>query len=180
MQQTSRERLGNKGMAIGPSDLFRVGDGWLLIQVTGQAMFKRWCRLVQEEAWFTDPRFANDELRAANGDALNSRMQDWCANKTLTETMAALDAARIPGAPMLSPLQAGIDPHVQAMGFFKMLDYPGLPRPAPVITTPFRMSATPGTIRSAAPVLGQHTDELLTELGFDAEAIAGLRTRMII
>ncbi len=180
MAQKSRQRIGNKGMAIGPSDLFRVGDGWLLIQVTGQAMFKRWCRLVGEEGWFADPRFANDDLRAANGDVLNDKMQAWCADKTIGDAAKLLDAARIPASPMLSPLQAGVDEHVQAMGFFKMMEYPGLPRPAPVIETPFRMSATPGTIRSAAPVLGQHTEELLGELGYDAAAIAGLKARQIV
>jgi len=63
------------------------------------------------------------------------------------------------------------------MGFFKPLDYPGLPRPAPVIQTPFRMSATPGVVHSRAPTLGEHTDALLGELGYDAAAIADLRQR---
>jgi crotonobetainyl-CoA:carnitine CoA-transferase CaiB-like acyl-CoA transferase len=176
----SRKRIGNKGMAIGPCDLFLVDDGWILIQVTGQGMFKRWCRLVGEEAWFADPRFANDDLRAVNGDVLNDRMQRWCEGKTVLEAMSALDAARIPGSPMLSPLQAAQDLHVQAMGFFTPLDYPGLPRPAPVIQTPFNLSATPGTIRSRAPTLGEHTDELMAELGYDAAQIAVLRSQAVI
>lgn len=180
MQQKSRERIGNKGMAIGPCDLFRVGDDRVLVQVTGQAMFKRWCRLVGEEAWFTDPRFGDDELRAANGDVLNSRMQSWCDGKSLEEATAALEAARIPAAAMLSPLEAGRDPHVVAMGYLKPLDYPGLPRPAPVIETPFRLSATPGTVRSRAPTLGEHNEELLAELGYDREAIADLRAQEVI
>ncbi|MDG2003520.1 MAG: CoA transferase [Novosphingobium sp.] len=180
MAQRSRERIGNKGMAIGPSDLFRVGDSWLLIQVTGPGMFKRWCRLVGEEDWFTDPRFANDDLRAEHGDVLNIRMQQWCDDRSAEEAMAALDAARIPASPMLSPLEAGVDPHVQVMGYFKMMDYPGLPAPAPIIETPFRMSATPGTIRSRAPTLGEHTEELLADLGYDSAAIADLRAREII
>jgi crotonobetainyl-CoA:carnitine CoA-transferase CaiB-like acyl-CoA transferase len=176
----SRERIGNKGMAIGPCDLFYVEDGWILIQVTGQGMFKRWCRLVGEEDWFTDPRFASDDLRAANGDVLNDKMQQWCEGKTIDEAMAALDAARIPGSPMLSPRQAAQDPHVQALGFFTPLDYPGLPRPAPVIQTPFNLSASPGTIRSRAPTLGEHTDELMTELGYDMAQIADFRAKAVI
>jgi crotonobetainyl-CoA:carnitine CoA-transferase CaiB-like acyl-CoA transferase len=175
--QQNKGRIANKGMAIGPCDLFRVTDGWLLVQVTGQPMFKRWCRLMGEEAWFTDPRFANDDLRAVNVDVLNDRMQQWCDGKASAEAVEALDAARIPAAPVLSPQQALDDPHVQAMGFFKPLDYPGLPRPAPVIQTPFRMSATPGVVHSRAPTLGEHTDALLGELGYDAAAIADLRQR---
>jgi crotonobetainyl-CoA:carnitine CoA-transferase CaiB-like acyl-CoA transferase len=176
----SRERIGNKGMAIGPCDLFHVTDGWILIQVTGQGMFKRWCRLVGEEGWFEDPRFANDDLRAANGDVLNGKMQQWCAGKTIAEAMSAMDAARIPASPMLSPKQAAEDPHVQAMGFFKSLDYPGLPAAAPIIQTPFTLSATPGAIRSRAPTLGEHTDALLAEVGYDDRAIAALRQGGII
>lgn len=180
IQQPNRGRTGNKGMAIGPSDLFRVGDGWILVQVAGQPMFKRWCRLVSEESWFTDPRFANDELRAINGDVLNERMQQWCEGKTITEAMAGFDAARIPASPLLSPQQAMDDPHVQAMQYLKPMDYPGLPKPAPLIETPFRLSATPGTIRHRPPLLGEHTDVLLGELGYDANAIADLRVRGVI
>jgi len=176
----NRGRTGNKGMAIGPSDLFRVGDGWVLVQVAGQPMFKRWCRLVGKEDWFTDPRFANDELRAANGDVLNECMQQWCEGKTVIEAMTGFDAARIPASPLLSPQQALDDPHIQAMGYLQPIDYPGLPKPAPIIETPFRMSGTPGTIRSRPPLLGEHTDSLLGEVGYGATEIENLRARGVI
>jgi crotonobetainyl-CoA:carnitine CoA-transferase CaiB-like acyl-CoA transferase len=178
--QNDKGRVGNKGMAIGPADLFKAADGWLLVQVAGQPMFKRWCRLVGEEPWFTDPRFANDELRAANGDVLNDRMQQWCEGRSIADAMKALDAARIPASPLLSPQDAINDPHVRAMGYLKPVDYPGLPRSAPVIETPFRMSATPGTIRSRPPLLGEHTDVLLAELGYGEAAIAELRVRNVV
>jgi len=178
--KTDRERIGNKGMAIGPCDLFQLSDGWLLVQVTGQGMFKRWCRLVGEVDWFEDPRFADDELRAANGDILNAKMQDWCEDKTIAEAMAGFDAARIPASPILSPQQVLDDAHIKAMGFLHPVDYPGLPRAAPVIGTPFNLSQTPGTIRSRPPLLGEHTDAVLTELGYDAAEIASLRSRRVI
>jgi crotonobetainyl-CoA:carnitine CoA-transferase CaiB-like acyl-CoA transferase len=178
--QPNRGRIGNKGMAIGPSDLFRLQDGWLLVQVTGQPMFKRWCALVGEPSWPDDPRFASDDLRARHGDVLNGRMQQWCEDRTVAEAMRELDAARLSASPVLSPQQAIDDPHVRAMAFLQPVDYPGLQQPAPVIETPFRMSATPGEIRSRPPLLGEHTDELMRELGFDAEAITDLRTREVI
>jgi crotonobetainyl-CoA:carnitine CoA-transferase CaiB-like acyl-CoA transferase len=178
--QTNRGRIGNKGMAIGPADLFKLADGWILVQVAGQAMFKRWCRLVGKEEWFADPRFANDELRAENGDVLNDGMQRWCDDKTIEVAMKALDAARIPASPLLSPQQVLDDRHIQAMGFLKLVDYPGLPRPAPLVETPFRMSATPGAIRCRPPLLGEHTDALLSELGYGEAAIAELRRRNIV
>ncbi|MEI6724120.1 MAG: CoA transferase, partial [Betaproteobacteria bacterium] len=76
--------------------------------------------------------------------------------------------------------QALDHPQVQALGLFQPLDYPGLPKPAPVGRVPLEMSETKGAIRHRAPLLGEHTDRLLAELGYDAAAIAGLRGRGII
>ncbi len=176
----NRVAIGNRGAAVAPCDLFRVKDGWLLVQVAGQPMFKRWCRLVGEEGWFSDPRFANDDLRGVNGDVLNDRMQLWCTDKTQAEALPLLDAARIPTSPMLSPQEALNDPHVAKMEYLKPVPFPGAATPAPIMETPFRMSSTPGSIRARAPLLGEHTDEVLGSLGYGAEQIAKLRERAIV
>jgi crotonobetainyl-CoA:carnitine CoA-transferase CaiB-like acyl-CoA transferase len=176
----NRVAMGNKGVAVAPCDLFRCQDGWVLVQVAGQPMFKRWCRIVGEEAWFTDPRFANDDLRAGNSEVLNTRMAAWCEARSQAEAMAALDAARVPASPLLSPQDVLDDPHVQAMGFLHPLPFPGTPADAPVMETPFRMSATPGVIHSRAPLLGEHTDQVMAELGYGAAEIAELRARAVI
>lgn len=180
MLKQNRGRVGNAGTAAAPCDIFALSDGWVLVQVGGQPMFRRWCRLVGAEEWMDDPRFASDDLRAQHGEILNQRMQAWCDGKTLAEASEALEAARIPAGPLYSPQQALDDPHVQAMGFLKSMDYPGLPAPAPVIETPFRLSETPGDLRFRAPLLGEHTDEVLSEIGCSPEEIAGLRERGII
>jgi crotonobetainyl-CoA:carnitine CoA-transferase CaiB-like acyl-CoA transferase len=180
MLRSDKGRVGNKGTAVAPCDLFRTTDGWVLVQIAGQPMFKRWCRLIGEEAWFEDARFASDDLRAHNGALLNDRMQAWCEIRPQAEVMAALDAARIPVGPLLSPQAALDDVHVQAMRFFEPMEYPGASVPVPVIETPFRMSATPGTIRSRAPLLGEHTDPILTQLGYSRSEIDDLRARAIV
>lgn len=176
----NRGRVGNRGIAVAPCDLFRLKDGWVLVQVVGQAMFKRWCRMIGEEGWFVDPRFADDKLRAEHGDVLNDAMQVWCHTRTVEAAMKELDAARIPASPLYSLQQVLDDPHVRAMGFLRPMEYPGLAKPAPVIETPFRMSETPGTIRSRAPLLGEHTDAVLAELGCTPADIEGLRARGIV
>jgi crotonobetainyl-CoA:carnitine CoA-transferase CaiB-like acyl-CoA transferase len=178
--QQNRGRIGNAGTAAAPCDIFALKDGWILTQVAGNPMFKRWCRLVGQDGWATDPRFADDDSRAINGAVLNARMQAWCDERTLEQATAELEAARVPVGPLYSPQQALDDPHIQAMGFLKAVDYPGLPTPAPIITTPFRMSQTPGDIRRRPPTLGEHTDEVLMEIGCTREDIAGLRADGVI
>jgi crotonobetainyl-CoA:carnitine CoA-transferase CaiB-like acyl-CoA transferase len=175
-----KPRMGNRGASVAPCDLYQVTYGWVLLQVAGQPMFKRWCRMIGEEQWITDPRFGNDDLRALNGDVLNDRMQAWCDGKTKAEALGILDAARVPASPLLSPQDALDDPHVQAMSFMKPMDFPGTAGPAPIIETPFRMSATPGSIRTRAPLLGEHTDAVMSTLGYDAAQIAELRARAVI
>lgn len=176
----NRGRITNRGMAVAPCDLFKVGDSWILVQVAGQPMFKRWCRLIGQEAWFNDPRFASDDLRSRQGDLLNGAMQQWCDGRTLAEALQGLEAARIPAAPVNSPQQVLDDPDIAATGYLQKLSYPGLAAGAPVIETPFRLSATPATVRSRAPQLGEHTEEILTELGYTRQGIVALRADQVI
>lgn len=180
MLQQNRGRVGNAGTAAAPCDLFKLADGWVLVQIAGHPMFKRWCRMIGRPECIDDPRFASDDARARNGAALNAMMQAWCDGRTLDETLAMLEAARIPAGPLYSPQQALDDPHIQAMGFLRPMDYPGLPRPAPVIETPFRLSQTPGDVYRRAPLLGEHTDEVLGELGLDDTARQTLRRDGIV
>lgn len=178
--KVDRARIGNKGHASGPCDLFKVKDGWVLVQVAGQPMFKRWCRLMGREELFDDPRFADDDLRGVNGAVLNDMMQAWCEGRTKADVSDALAAARVPASAMYSPQDVLDDPHVRAMEYLKPTDFPGISKPAPLIEAPFRMSATSPSIRARAPLLGEHTAEILHELGYDADRIADLRARAVI
>lgn len=72
------------------------------------------------------------------------------------------------------------DPHVQAMGYLQRVPFPGTAKDVPIIETPFRLSATPGTIRTRAPLLGEHTDEVLDEIGYATTQIEEFRERAII
>ena len=91
-----------------------------------------------------------------------------------------LGKAMIPTGPVLSPQQALDHPHIRAAGFMQEVEYPGLPKRAPVARAAVRLSETPGEIASRPPTLGEHTDLVLTELGYDVAAIATLRQGGIV
>ncbi|BBX17660.1 formyl-CoA transferase [Mycolicibacterium duvalii] len=178
---TDKPRMGNQGASVAPCDLYRTkDDDWVLLQVAGQPMFKRWCRLVGRLDLFDDPRFADDDLRWKHGDELNAVMASWCAERTKADVLDALQAAKLPAAPMLSTREVLDDPHVQAMGYLQRVPFPGVGTGVPIVETPFRLSATPGVIRRRAPLLGEHTEEVLAEIGYGAADVDGLRRREIV
>ncbi|AFM16514.1 putative acyl-CoA transferase/carnitine dehydratase [Mycolicibacterium chubuense NBB4] len=178
---TEKPRMGNQGTSVAPCDLYRTADdGWVLLQIAGRPMFTRWCRLVGRPEFVDDPRFADDDLRWRNGAVLNEIMAQWCADKTRAEVMALLEAAKLPAAPMYSTQDVLEDEHVEAMGFLQRVPFPGAPHDVPIVGTPFRLSATPGEIRRRAPLLGEHTDEVLGEAGYTSTDIAGFRDRGVV
>lgn len=180
VRQTNRVASGNRGQTAAPVDLYRCTDGWLLCQVVGQPLFERWARLVGVPEWLDDPRFASDLLRGEHGELISARMQAWCEPQSLQQALQALGEARIPCGPVLSPQQSLDHPQVQALGLLQPMDYPGLPRPAPVAAVPLTLSAHPRQAPRPAPRLGEHTDTVLTGLGYTADEIAGLRARQVV
>jgi crotonobetainyl-CoA:carnitine CoA-transferase CaiB-like acyl-CoA transferase len=133
-----------------------------------------------EDHWLKDPRFCDDIKRGDNGPVISERMARWCAGRTSQEALDTLGAAKIPAGPVLSPQQALDHPHIRATGFLQDVDYPGLPNPAPVARAAVRLSQTPGEIVARPPKLGEHTDLVLRELGYDASAITGLRDKGVV
>ena len=178
--QADRVATLNRGYVGAPSDMFRTRDGWVVAYALGNPMFKRWARLMGEEHWLADPRFATDESRADHGEMISARMNEWTGARTTAEALAELERVAIPAAPLYSPQQALEDEHIRATGFLHDVDYPGLPRAAPVATTPIDLSESPGQFRRPAPMLGEHTDEILGELGYTTAEVADFRARGVV
>ena len=180
MIQRNRVATLNRSQTSAPADTFRTKDGWVLVQSVGGPLFKRWADLMGESHWLDDPRFKDDISRGDNGELISARLATWCAERTTAEVLTEMEAARLPAGPVLSPQQVLDDPHVAAKGLFQPTDYPGLDKPAPLMKTPVELSATPGEIRHRAPTLGEHTTQIMQELGYSADEIETLRAQRII
>src|SRR5262249_1234181 len=141
----------NRGFTAGPSDTFKCKDGWIYAMTIGQPLFVRWCRLMGNEDLAADPRFKDDLARGDNGEALSAIMQKWCDARTVTEALEALGPNRFPAGAIYTPQQTLEDRHVQEAGFFHVMDFPGVPKPVPVLKEPVKLSRTPLTIRRRAP-----------------------------
>jgi crotonobetainyl-CoA:carnitine CoA-transferase CaiB-like acyl-CoA transferase len=180
VRKPDRVPTGNRGQTAAPVDIFRTRDGWILVQVIGDPLFRRWAALMGEPHWLDDERFKDDISRGDNGAVVSERMRRWCADYTTAQALEILGKAKIPAGPVLKPQQTLDDPHINAMGFFQPTEFPGMAKPAPVAKAPVWLSATPGAIRHRAPVLGEHTDAILGELGYDRAAIAALREKGVV
>ena len=176
----NRVPTGNRGQTAAPVDLFRTKDGWILAQVIGEPLYRRWAKLMGEPHWLDDPRFKDDISRGDNGAVISERMGRWCAERTTAQALEVLAKARIPSGPVLKPQQTLDDPHINAMGFFQATEFPGAPKPAPIAKAPVWLSQTPGAIKRRAPTLGEHTEAILRSLGYDEGAIADLRSKRVI
>jgi len=176
----NRIPTGNRGQTAAPSDIYKTRDGWVLVAVTGNPLYKRWAKLMGEPEWLTDPRFATDDDRGAHAAIISERMGRWCAERATDDIVKILGDAKIPSAPVLTPQQALDHPQVQALGVLQDTDYPGLPKPAPVAAVPIWMSETQAVPRVRPPLLGEHTQQVLTELGYTEAAIQGLRDKGVI
>jgi len=180
VRRTNRLASLNRGQTSAPSDLFRTKDGWIIAYAIGQPMFARWATLMGEDSWLTDPRFKDDEARGQHAEIISKRMADWTAQRTTAEALAELEAAKVPAGPLYSPQQALEDPHIRAAALLTDTDYPGLPRAAPLAPTPIDLDETPGRFRHRAPLLSEHTDAILAELGYRPGEIAELRAKGVI
>jgi len=174
-----RVPTGNRSPIAGPSDVFAARDGWFIMQVIGKGMFERWARLVERPDLINDQRFASDILRGRNGEELSRIMASWSADRTREECLTKLVSANIGCGPVLAPAEVMSGTLGLAETFLETVDYPGSDG-VPIARAPARLSHGSAETLLRPPLLGEHDDQVLTELGFNPEEIRSLRQDGII
>lgn len=175
---TRRDRIpqGNLGFSSAPADLYQCSDGqWVIIQVVGQPLWRKFCKLLGADDMLQDARFKDDLLRGENARLISERLARWCAERSRDDVLTQFERARIPAGPVYSPQEALDDAHIRTSGILRDLEFPRTSKPAPIVDTPIRLSATPGAIRGRAPLAGEHTEAVLAEIGYSNADIDRLR-----
>jgi crotonobetainyl-CoA:carnitine CoA-transferase CaiB-like acyl-CoA transferase len=178
--RVDRPRIGNAGFYSAPTDAYRARDGWLVLQAIGNDMFERWAKLVGREDLLANPDFADDTLRQQNRAVITEAMNRWLESKTVSEAVACLAEARLPAAKVLDLDEAVSDPHVVETGLLRQMACAGAVKPIRIANTPVRLSETPGSVRQRAPRVGEHTEEVLRELGYSPTEIDNFKENQVV
>ncbi|MCZ8141138.1 MAG: CaiB/BaiF CoA-transferase family protein [Acetobacteraceae bacterium] len=173
-------RLGNQHPNIAPYQEFPTKDGYIILAVGNDPTFERFCKAFGQEALLADPRFATNPIRVQNRQLVTDTLTPVMKSKTTAEWIEALEALKIGCGPINTLEQVFADPHVQAREMVVEMAH-GSGETVKVIANPVKLSATPPSYRSAPPVLGEHTQDVLTAvLKMGAADIAALKEKGIV
>ncbi len=175
-------RRGNGHPNIVPYQVFETADGHMVLACGNDRQFREFCDLSDAAHLYRDPRFATNDGRCRNREALIPLVADLIRARPMSEWLDGLRARQVPCSPVNTVDQVFADPQVRARGMQIEMPHPlAGAGTVPLVGSPVRMSATPPHYRHAPPTLGQHTEEVLRELlGVDASEVARLRAEGVI
>jgi crotonobetainyl-CoA:carnitine CoA-transferase CaiB-like acyl-CoA transferase len=172
-------RVGNRHATIAPYETFPARDGEFFLAVGNDDQFIRFCRVAGLQELVQDERFATNPARVEHADDLRGRLGPVLAGRTRQEWIETLTAAGVPCGAVRSVPEALSDPQVVARRMIEAVEHATL-NSVKVLGTPIKLSDTPGAVRTAPPVLGQHTGQILGELGFPPQVVEDLRARNVV
>ena len=174
-----REAAGSALPGIAPSNAYPCTDGWVLVAGNGDSIFKRLMDAIGRPDLGAAPDLASNTGRVARVEEIDAAIGAWSAQRTVQQVLDALGAARVPAGKVYTAKDIAEDPHYRARDMLLTQETrDGYSVEVPGIVP--KLSATPGTIRSSAPHLGDDTDAVLAEMGLNAEQIALLRSKGVV
>ena len=177
---TVRERSGSALPGIAPSNLYPCSDGaYVLIAGNADSLYRRLMSAIGRTDLRDDPALERNDGRAAQMQRIDDAIAEWTRRRTQTEVLAAMAAAEVPAGRVYTAADIAADPHYLARGIIESITAAdGEPLKVPGVIP--KLSRTPGAIRTPAPRLGEHTDEVLREIGYSDAEIARLRQANIL
>jgi crotonobetainyl-CoA:carnitine CoA-transferase CaiB-like acyl-CoA transferase len=174
------QRLGNAHPNIVPYQVFAASDGHIIVAVGNENQYARLCEVIGRPDLVSDERFATNAARVNNRDDLIAALREIFLSRTMRQWLDALEGAGVPCGPINTIADVFADPQVQARGMRLDLPHPALGS-VPSVANPIKYSATPLCYRSAPPMLGADTDEILRNiLGIAPAEIARMRKAGIV
>ena len=167
------KRLGNRNANLTPAETYPTKDGMIQLVMMNPDQYDRFCRAVGDDALAADPRFATNDARLANYGDFRARVERALASATTAEWQERFERAQIAAGPVYEFDEVFGDPQVRHLGLVNEIEQPGYGK-ARMLGFPVRASATPAAIRRPAPLLGEHTAEVLGEIGVAPEEIERL------
>jgi succinate---hydroxymethylglutarate CoA-transferase len=166
--------LGGAQSNIVPYQVFQTADGWMVVACLIEKFWFNLCEVLGRLDWLRDPRYRTNADRVRNRDILVPQLEAFFVQAPTAQWLAALSSGDVPCSPVNRLEQVFADPQVNNNRMSLVLDHP---RHGPVVTVnnPVHLRATPAEPWGYPPDVGQHTDEVLSELGYDAQTISALR-----
>jgi formyl-CoA transferase len=173
------EQAGNDHPTSIPTGVFATADGYINIAASGNAIFRRFCEALHAPQMADDPDYATDEKRSKNRKRLNAQIEELTRTKTSAAWIELLNQAGVPCGPINKINEVFADPQVRHLNLTRRVPHKALGE-VEVIGQAVELSRSKWGVHSATPELGEHTDTILRELGYDQTAIAGLKARTVV
>jgi crotonobetainyl-CoA:carnitine CoA-transferase CaiB-like acyl-CoA transferase len=173
------QRFGSAHRLNAPYQALRTSDGHITVGANNQRLWERLCRAIGRDDLLSDERFTDNTDRMRNREPLVAELESVLTVRTTDEWVTVLTDGGVPCGPIRDYKEVFDDPHTQAREMSIEMHHPveGMIKGLGI---PIKMSGTPGQVRSAAPLLGQHTDEVLARAGYSADEIAVLREKEVV
>lgn len=177
---TIPEATGWRHRVSAPYQALKTKDGYMILGSANQRTWEAFCKLVvNKPEWIEDPRFLTNMDRSENVEELEQLIEEQLASNTTEYWVAKCEEAKVPAGPINNFAQAVQDEHYIERGMIQEVEHPVIGK-MKTIGTPSKLSKTPGEIKSPAPLLGEHTDEVMKSLGITDEQIKALKEKGII